>query len=520
MDQGAKGVFRHWADEVAESVVAAGRPAVLSTGISPSGDIHIGNLREVLTADAVYRALRDRHVRTRFTYVCDNLDPLRRIYPFLEASVYGPLVGRPLSEIPCPCGDHRSYGDHFLAPFLVSLERLRIDVELERADEMYRSGRMTPCIVLALESRDRIAAILSELTGKKTEDEWSPFQPLCASCGRINQARVIGFSARESTVDYACACGSTGTLPMAGGGKLTWRVDWPARWKVLDVTVEPFGKDHSTRGGSYDTGVRIVREVFGAEPPLPVPYEWIALKGKGDMSSSKGNVLSIERALDLVPPDALRYMVLREKPQKSIGFDPGPAILKLMDEMEDPTAMGRDERALELSRVAGHEPLGVPFRHLVVVAQAANFDAGQVTATLARSGYPGLSPERVAERLPYARRWLEELAPEEMRFEVRKELPPETQSLGAEQRRFLARLSETLEGEMDGERIHAIVYAIAAEFPSTKPADLFQAIYLSLLGKPRGPRAGWFVSVLGPKFCAERFHEAAMAAAPSDGKAS
>ena len=59
------------------------------------------------------------------------------------------------------------------------------------------------------------------------------------------------------------------------------------------------------------------------EPPLPVPYEWISLRGQGDMSSSKGNVLSIGQALDLVPPEALRYLVMREKPQRTIAFDPG-----------------------------------------------------------------------------------------------------------------------------------------------------------------------------------------------------
>jgi len=502
----------HWADEVALAVMAAGRPAVLSTGISPSGDIHIGNLREVLTADAVYRALVERGVPARFTYVCDNLDPLRRVYPFLDPSIYSPLIGRPLTGVPCPCGEHPSYADHFLAPFLVSLRSLRIDVDVERADEMYRSGRMTAQIVAALESRDRIAGILSELTGKASEADWSPFQPLCPACGRINQARVTGFSARDSSVDYACACGSAGSVPMAGGGKLTWRVDWPARWKALGVTVEPFGKDHATSGGSYDTGVRIVREVFGGEPPLPIPYEWISLKGKGDMSSSKGNVLSIARALELLPPDALRYMVLREKPQKSIGFDPGPDFLKLLDEMEDRAATGHDERALSLSRVAGHEPLGVPFRHLIVVAQAANFDAGQANAILARSGYPGLETERVAERLPYVRRWLEDLASDEMRFEVRAELPPETGRLSLDQRRFLERLAVDLREGMSGEEIHASVYALAREFPDTKPAALFEAIYLSLLGKSRGPRAGWFVSVLGVRFCAERFREAAAAA--------
>jgi lysyl-tRNA synthetase class 1 len=499
----------HWADEVADRVLATGVAPVLSTGISPSGEIHIGNLREVLTADAIFRALRDKGSRPRFNYVCDNLDPLRRVYPFLDPDVYAPLVGRPLSEIPCPCGRHPSYADHFLEPFLESLRTLHVEVELEKADRMYKDGRMNRQIVEALEGRDRIAAILSDLTGKEVAPDWSPFNPLCPRCGRIDRARTTGFSAGRETVDYACACGAAGTVPMAGGGKLTWRVDWPARWKMLGVSVEPFGKDHATRGGSYDTGVRIVREVFGGEPPLPIPYEWIALKGQGDMSSSKGNVLSIARALELVPPEALRYLVLRERPQRTIAFDPGLPLLQLVDEVDDAAAEGRDERSLELSRAAGFPPVGVPFKHLVVVAQAARFDPGRIVEILRRTGYPGLSLEAVEARLPFARRWLAAFAPDDLRFEVRDALPPEAASLSPAQRAFLGRLADALRPDQDGEAIHALVYSLAKDVPGAKPAELFQAIYLALLGKPRGPRAGWFVSVLGPEFCAARFREAA-----------
>jgi hypothetical protein len=46
----------HWADQAAAAAIAAGRPVIVSSGISPSGEIHIGNMREVLTADAVFRA--------------------------------------------------------------------------------------------------------------------------------------------------------------------------------------------------------------------------------------------------------------------------------------------------------------------------------------------------------------------------------------------------------------------------------------------------------------------------------
>ncbi|HJQ98461.1 MAG TPA: lysine--tRNA ligase [Candidatus Polarisedimenticolaceae bacterium] len=499
----------HWADAAADAAIASGRPAVVSSGISPSGKIHIGNMREVLTADAVFRALKDRSVPARFNYVADNLDPLRHVYPFLDAAVYTPLVGRPLAEIPCPCGGHASYADHFLEPFLASLQTLKVDVEVERADRMYASGRMNAVTVRALERRDAIAAILLEATGKQVGGDWSPFNPRCPACGKITDARVTGFSSREETVSYACACGSSGTVPIAGGGKLTWRVDWPARWAMLGVSVEPFGKDHATKGGSHDTGVRISREVFGYEPPLPIAYEWISLKGKGDMSSSKGNVLSIDEALELVPPEVLRYLVMRERPQRTIVFDPGLPLLDLVDAVDDQTSKGTDSRALELSRAAGFSPVGVPFRHLVVAAQVARFDVDRTLEVLARTGYRDLDRDAVASRLAYARRWLDRHAPEDLRFEVTPALPAAVAELRPAQKDFLRRLSEALRPGMSGEEVHFLVYELAKSFPEEKPAQLFQAIYVALLGKPKGPRAGTFIAALDPSFCASRFAEAA-----------
>jgi lysyl-tRNA synthetase class 1 len=500
---------QHWADRIAEQVAQAGRHPVLSTGISPSGEIHVGNMREVLTADAVFRALSERGARPGFNYVADNFDPLRRVYPFLDPARYEAWVGHPLSEIPPPHGSASSYAEHFLEPFLAALAELGVEAEVVRADRLYKSGRMNRFIVQALEARDRIAAILHELTGKEVSPSWSPFNPLCPSCGRITSARVAGFSRAAETVDFECDCGTAGTVPMAGGGKLVWRIDWPARWVALGVTVEPFGKDHATRGGSYDTGARIVREVFEGEPPFPVPYEWIHLKGRGDMSSSKGNVLSISRMLEVVPPEVLRYTVLREQPQRTIGFDPGLPLLQLVDELDDPASARRDERAVELSLAGRFEPVGVPYKHLVVVAQACGFDADRTLAALARTGYPRASLGAVAGRLPYARRWLESFAPDDLRFEVQRELPPAARSLAADERAFLGRLAGRLDTQLDGQAIHDLIYALAAEFAPAPPAALFRAIYLALLGKERGPRAGTFIAVLGTEFCAARFREAA-----------
>lgn len=499
----------HWADRVAGDVSRSGRDPVISTGISPSGEIHIGNMREVLTGDAVYRALIDRGESVRFNFVADNLDPLRKVYPFLDSTRYGPLVGCPLSEIPCPCGDHASYSDHFLQPFLRALAELHINVEVEPADQLYKSGRMNPYVLEALAQRDRIVGILADITGKQQAADWSPFNPLCPECGKINQARVTGFSTSDETVSYECACSATGAVPIAGGGKLNWRIDWPARWMALGVTVEPFGKDHATSGGSYETGARLIRDIYGAEPPLPIPYEWIRLAGKGDMSSSKGNVLSIGDILEVAPPEALRYLVLRERPQKTIKFDPGLPLLRLVDELDDDSAAERDPRAVELSQAAGFSPVGLSYKHLVVVAQVAGFDPDKTMAILEREGRRGISREGLVRRLNYARKWLASFAPEDLKFTVQPLLPEAVTELDDTQRTLLGQLSTRLQEGMDGEVVHNLIFELARDAGESNARTLFQAIYIALLGKPRGPRAGWFIALLDIDFCRRRFEEAA-----------
>lgn len=503
---------QHWADEVAAQILAErGSKHEISTGISPSGEIHIGNLREVITADVVARALRERGAEVVLDYVADNFDPLRKVYPFLDKSVYEPLIGAPLSEIPCPCGEHTSYAEHYLEPFLDSLERLRIEVKVIYADQMYKSGMLVPQIVQALEGRDAIARILHECTGRQVEDDWSPFNPICATCRRMTGTQVRGFSAKDETVDYACRCGAAGVVSMRGGGKLTWRVDWPARWARIPVTVEPFGKDHATRGGSYDTGARICSEVFLSPPPFPVNYEWIAFSGQGDMSKSKGNVLSVHRMLDVVPPEVLRYLVVKTRPMRSVNFDPGLPLLSLVDEFDDAASKARDPRALALSGADQFKPIGVPFRHLVNVVQMADFDLAQAVVILRRNGYTIEDEAAVHERAGYAIRWIREFAPEDAKFSVQRSLPDAARDLGAGERDFLRRLADRLAPGLSGEAIHALVYDVAKEAGLEKTTAGFEAIYRAFLGRTRGPRAGWFLAFLDRPFVLARLREAASA---------
>jgi lysyl-tRNA synthetase class 1 len=492
----------HWADVIAQRLENSG-PHTIATGITPSGPVHIGNMREVMTADAVYRALLDRGVEARLIYIADNFDRLRRLYPFLPES-FKEHIGKPLSEIPCPTGCCGSYADHFLTPFLDSLERLGIRPEVYRADVMYKEGKFVEAIKTALKRRDDIARILKEVSGRDVSMDWSPFQAICECCRRTDTTKVIGFDLENETVEYECECGSRGVVSMRGGGKLVWRVDWPARWPIFNVTIEPFGKDHATAGGSYDTGKRISEEIYDYPAPFPIVYEWIHLKGAGAMHSSTGIVITIQEMLDVVPPEVLRYLIIRNKPEKHIEFDPALPLLNLVDEYDQRKG---DARALELSSMDDSRPFEIPFRHLVTAVQIARGDDELLLQALRRSGYDVSHRDEILARADNVKNWLMRYAPPFVKFEVRDDLPAAVKNLSPEEMKGLGILADRVDDKGAAE-IHDEVYVVAKE-QGLDPKKFFQAIYLAFLGDRQGPKVGWFLASLDRDFVKTRLKNAA-----------
>ena len=88
----------HWADVVAEKLLKDSNEHIISSGITPSGPIHLGSMREILTADAIVRAVNDKGGKAKLIYIADNADPLRKVYPFLDPRVYEKYVGMPLQK--------------------------------------------------------------------------------------------------------------------------------------------------------------------------------------------------------------------------------------------------------------------------------------------------------------------------------------------------------------------------------------------------------------------------------------
>ncbi len=323
----------HWADVLAEKLLKEKKKHVLATGITPSGPIHIGNMREILTTDAVYRSLLEKEGDAKLIDIADDFDPLRKVYPYLPKS-YEQYVGKPISEIPCPCRNHESYADHYLISFLTSLKEIGVNPHVYRASEMYKNGDYAEAIQIALENTDKIRSIIETISKRKLPKEWLPFNILCKKCRRMNTAKPVLYE--YPIIEYKCECGYEGEVDIRKGrvGKLPWRVDWPARWKMLGVTFEPCGKDLATVGGARDTGAKIVEEIYNYPHPALLVYEFILLKGKGAMHSSKGTALSSEEMLRMTPPEVLRFLLMKNQPERHIVFDSGLGLLSLVDEYD------------------------------------------------------------------------------------------------------------------------------------------------------------------------------------------
>ena len=73
---------QHWADLTAERVIREKgnkKQYVCAAGITPSGIVHIGNFREIITVDLVKRALEKRGKKVRFIYSWDDYDVFRKV---------------------------------------------------------------------------------------------------------------------------------------------------------------------------------------------------------------------------------------------------------------------------------------------------------------------------------------------------------------------------------------------------------------------------------------------------------
>jgi lysyl-tRNA synthetase class 1 len=291
---------------------------------------------------------------------------------------------------------------------------------------------------------------------------------------------------------------------------------------MFSVSAEPIGKDHASAGGSYDTGVRIVNEIFGGVAPYPIPYEFVQLKGKGQMHKSTGSSVTGIDAISMTPPEVLTYTFLRVNPERHIDYDSEMGILDMADEYDrmetfffEGGATETEEnavRAYELSmhnKVPKKMPLHIPYRHLVNVVQMAD-DMDSVIGILKRNGdFDGATDDdlaRLKHRVDCVRFWLNGFAPEQVKFSVSKDMPDV--KLSDDEVVFLGSLSSSLSAsEWNAEQIHGIV-SEAGKNSKLGTKGGFQALYKVLINRTSGPRLGHFLATMEKDFVIRRLSEA------------
>lgn len=496
-----------WLNQIVDDVVARHPEGeiLVESGGSPSGTHHIGHMRELVTCDAIVLELRRRCRQARHIYFVDDLDSLRKI-PVDVPAEFEKYLGMPICDVPAPDGSDKSYADYFLQSLIDGCAALNVEVEFIRSHKKYREGFFVPAIERSLERIPAIRKALETVSGRKLEDNWSPIQVL--EDGRLKKRTFVGINKDDKTIQYQDADDNTQTKRYdTGEVKLDWRLDWPGRWWLLSVQVEPSGRDHMTKGSSYDTGVEIMRDVYEADPPYPVSYDFINMVGDTKkMSASKGTGLSAVEGSKIMPPEVVRYFILRAAPLKRLYFDPVNGVVQLMDEFAAFAAkQDKDESEQQLWYVStrgsnqNRSVSRVPFSHLVASYQASLKDANKTLDVIKRTEHSQAAEEDagiIREELKFIDEWLRLRAPDDVKFSLAEQV--NAGDFSETEQNFLKTLGERAANapeDADGMYFHERIYELKDEL-GLQPKEMFTTLYKALIGKTSGPRAGWFLSIL------------------------
>jgi len=512
-----------------------GRPPTCASGISPSGPVHLGNLRELMVPHLVADQVRRTGAACRHILSWDDYDRFRRV-PAGYPESFAEHVGRPLTAVPDPCGEHENWAEHFSEPLRNALARLGVTVTEISQTQMYTSGAYTAQIITAMRQRSRIQAVLARYQTKRASDPdredprataaYYPYRPYCATCGR-DDTTVTGFDDDTTEISYTCACGAQiGPVPIAEvAGKLVWKVDWPMRWAYEQVTFEPAGVDHSSPGSSFTVGGELVSEIFGGQLPLHFAYSFVGTSGSAKMSGSRGGAPTPADALEIFEAPLLRWLYARRRPEQSITLAFDAEVGRVYDEWDaltrkitagtaDPPSQAVYARSAGTAEGPLPEtPRPLPFRTLASVADITAGDEAQILRIVRdlTADDPVVSLAEVRPRLDCAQAWVAGYVAPEDRTQIRSE--PDLAMLGelsGEDRAALKLLTEGMTADWSLESLTTLLYGIpklqqglpisSPPTPELKVAQRawFILLYRLLIGKDTGPRLPTLLLAVGP----------------------
>jgi lysyl-tRNA synthetase class 1 len=509
-----------WYDKMAQRVVSRERKLGRSLdlvktemGLGASGFPHIGSLGDAARSYAVTLALKDLGFNSTLVAFCDDKDGLRKVPAGLPKSLEK-YVGFPVSSIPDPFGCHESYGKHMSSLLLEALDRCGIQYCYMSAKEVYEKGLLLDEVRAILLNAQKVGEIVKEEVGQERYTEVLPFFPVCEECGRIYTTKALEFLSETDKVLYVCegleirgkwieGCGHKGEADIARGeGKLSWKGEFAARWKALDIRFEAYGKDIAD---SVRINDRICREILCFEPPSHARYEMFLDKGGRKISKSAGNVFTPQVWFRYGSPQALLLLMLKRfVGTRTLDVSDIPAYMNELDSLED-VYFGKktvkDEK--ELVKLRGlyeycwvmkpptKPSVHVPYNLLTFLAKMAPKECPTEFIAEKLQSYGYLQKNQaiaadLAKRIEYAFNWIRDFA------EI-KETPVH---LTNEEKNAIACLITVLEAENAPEKIQNAIFN-SANGCDLKPSDFFKALYLVLMGAPQGPRLGPYILAMG-----------------------
>jgi len=480
------------------------------SGLGASGFPHIGSLGDALRNYAVAMACRVQGYNAELIAFSDDKDGLRKVPAGLPDDLQK-WVGYPVSSIPDPFGDcHQSFGNHMTSLLLDALNTAGADYHFMSGNIVYQEGLLNEEILTLLENADRVGKIIYEEIGQEKYQETLPYFAICEKCGRIT-THAYSYLPEEHKVLYDCngmevkgkwleGCGHKGEVDvLAGKGKLSWKVEFAARWKALDIRFEAYGKDIAD---SVRVNDRICREILSWEPPMHVQYEMFVDKGGRKISKSAGNVFTPQVWYRYGSPQSLNLLILK----RFVGTKSGSVdnISLHMDELDDLEDMYFGKKKIqdevERAKLIGLyeyswmlKPPEKPFIHIaynlmIKLARLApkRSEAEFIGSKLKEYGYLDEDENGLDARIGYALNWVSDF-PEGIISRV---------VLSADQKNAVKAVIAALEKAGTVEEYQGIVFNVSEEM-GLKPRELFPVIYQILIGRDQGPRLGPYIALVG-----------------------
>jgi lysyl-tRNA synthetase class 1 len=507
-----------WLDRVASQIVERERKLGrqvdvlrVESGLGASGVPHIGNYSDAARAYGIELALESMGKKAELIAFSDDMDGLRKVPAGLPKSL-SKYIGFPVSSIPDPFGCHESYGAHMSGLLLDALDKTGVKYRSVSGTRAYREGLFNSQIDRILTNSTRVGEIIKETLGQEKYTEVLPYFPICENCGRIYTTKALEYIHDRHAVRYSCdgmelrgemlkGCGHRGEVDVfSGKGKLSWKVEFAARWSALKVNYEGYGKDLIESVRAND---RVMDEILGEPPPFHTRYEYFLDKTGAKVSKSVGNVLAPQLWLRYAPSQTLLLLMYkRSVGSRAVWVKDIPTYIAELDDLED-VYFGRKEvkDPKELARLRGlyeyvwllsppkHPTAHVPHNLLVYLVKVApkGKEKEFVVQRLAGYGYQ-VDPKdpRFEERLDKAINWAKEV----------ETITTGIGSVDEKEREAILELAGVINASSDENYLQNSVFTIAKKH-NLEPGPFFKTLYRVLIGSDHGPRLGPYILAMG-----------------------